>query len=255
MSCEAIMAFTVGELAKLTGVTVRTLHHYDEIGLVRPSARSAAGYRLYDDGDVLRLQQVLLHRELGLPLEQIAAVLDAPGFARAEALRAQRAALADKRERIDAMIVAVDAALRLEEGRSEMQATDVKTMFDGFDHAQYEEEARQKWGETDAYKESARRTKQYGKAEWEQIRGEAEAIYARLAELMREGAAPDDARCKGVVEAHRAHIDRWFYPCSKEMQVNLAEMYVSDPRFTANLDKVADGFARFLRDAIVASSR
>ena len=81
------MAFTVGELAKLTGVTVRTLHHYDEIGLVTPSQRTAAGYRLYGERDVMRLQQVLVHRELGLPLEQIAAVLDAPGFARAEALR------------------------------------------------------------------------------------------------------------------------------------------------------------------------
>jgi DNA-binding transcriptional MerR regulator len=249
------MAFTVGELAKLTGVTVRTLHHYDEIGLVRPSGRSAGGYRLYDDSDVLRLQQVLLHRELGLPLEQIAAVLDAPGFARAEALRAQRAALVEKRDRLDGMLAAVDAALRLEEGTIDMKDQDVKSMFEGFDHAQYEEEAKQRWGGTDAYKESARRTKQYGKPEWEQIRGEAEAIYARLAELMAEGASPDDARCKGVVEAHRAHIDRWFYPCSKEMHVNLAEMYVSDPRFTANLDKVGPGFARFLRDAIVAASR
>src|SRR5512143_3548210 len=115
MSCEALMAFTVGELAKLTGVTVRTLHHYDEIGLVRPSARSAAGYRLYDDGDVVRLQQVLLHRELGLPLEQIAAVIDAPGFRRVDALRAQRAALAEKRDRLDGMLAAVDAALRLAE--------------------------------------------------------------------------------------------------------------------------------------------
>jgi len=129
----------------------------------------------------------------------------------------------------------------------------VSTMFGGFDHSQYEEEVRQKWGETDSYKESARRTKGYGKAEWEQIRRDWEAIYARLAELMREGAAADDARCKGVVEAHRAHIDRWFYPCSVEMHAQLAEMYVSDPRFTANLDKVAPGFARYLRDAIVAA--
>lgn len=255
MSCEALMAFTVGDLAKLTGVTVRTLHHYDEIGLVRPSARSAAGYRLYDDGDVLRLQQVLLHRELGLPLEQIAAVLDAPGFQRVDALRAQRAVLVEKRDRLEGMLAAVDAALRLEKGTREMQPDDVKGMFGGFDPSQYEDEVKQTWGDTDAYTESARRTKQYGKAEWEQIRRDWETIYARLAELMHEGATPDDARCKGIVEAHRAHIDRWFYPCSKEMHASLAEMYVSDPRFTANLDKVAPRFARFLRDAIVASSR
>jgi DNA-binding transcriptional MerR regulator len=248
-----MMAFTVGELAKLTGVTVRTLHHYDEIGLVSPSQRTAAGYRLYGERDVLRLQQVLVHRELGLPLEQIAAVLDAPGFARAEALRVQRAALVERRGKLDAMLAALDAALRLEEGKADMKDDDVKTLFGGFDPAQYEDEVKQRWGETDAYKESARRTKTYGKAEWEQIRRDWEAIYARLAELMREGAAPGDPRCKGVVEAHRAHIDRWFYPCSVEMHAGLAELYVSDPRFTANLDKVAPGFAQYLHDAIVAT--
>lgn len=247
------MAFTVGELAKLTGITVRTLHHYDELGVVRPSARSAAGYRLYEEQDVLRLQQVLLYRELGLALEQIAAVIDDPAFSRGEALRAHRAALLERRVRLDAMVAAVDAALRLEEGKTTMKDQDVSSMFEGFDHAQYEEEARQKWGGSDAYKEGARRTKQYGKAEWEQIRRDWDAIYARLAALMGEGAAPGDARCRGVVEAHRAHIERWFYPCSVEMHAQLAEMYVSDPRFAANLDKVAPGFARYLRDSIVAA--
>jgi len=251
------MAFTVGELAKLTGVTVRALHHYDELGLVRPSARSDAGYRLYDDADVMRLQQVLVYRELGLPLEQIAAVLEAAADGRAgdraDALRGHRAALVEKRGRLDAMLSAIDAALRLEEGKTAMQPDDVKSMFEGFDHAQYEAEAKEKWGDGEAWKESARRTKGYGKAEWEQIRRDWDAIYARLAELMREGAAPDDPRCKGMVEAHRAHIDRWFYPCSPEMHAAVAEMYVSDPRFTANFEKVAPGFAQFLRDAIVAA--
>lgn len=249
------MAFTVGELAKLTGVTVRTLHHYDEIGLVRPSQRTAAGYRLYGEDDVLRLQQVLVHRELGLPLEQIAAVLDAPQLARTRALRAQRAALVEKRSKLDAMVAAIDAALRLAEGKTDMQPDDVTTMFDGFDPARYDDEVQQRWGDTDAYQESARRTKRYGKPEWEQIRRDAEAIYARLAELMREGAPADDPRCHGVVEAHRAHIDRWFYPCSRQMHANLAELYVGDPRFTASLDKVAPGFAQYLHDAIAAASR
>jgi MerR family transcriptional regulator, thiopeptide resistance regulator len=248
------MAFTVGELAKLTGVTVRALHHYDELGLIRPSARSEAGYRLYDPRDVVRLQQLLVYRELGLPLEQIATVLDQQG-ASAEALRVHRAALVEKRARIDAMLEGLDAALRLEEGKRPMQPDDVKSMFEGFDHSQYEEEAKQKWGATDAYKESARRTKGYGKAEWEQIRRDWDAIYSRLAELMREGAAADDARVKGVAEAHRAHIDRWFYPCSVEMYARLAEMYVGDPRFAASFEKVATGLAQFLHDAIVANSR
>jgi DNA-binding transcriptional MerR regulator len=243
------MPFTVGELSRLTGVTVRALHHYDEVGLVRPSQRSAAGYRLYDDDDVLRLQQVLVFRELGVGLEEIAAVLD--GADRVELLRKHRSMLAAKRDRLDAMLAAVDAAIGMK-GHA-MQPDDVKTMFDGFDPAQYEDEARQKWGHTDAYKESARRTKQYGKAEWEMIRGEAHAIYTRLAELMRGGAAPGDPGVQREVLAHRAHIDRWFYPCSNEIHHGLGEMYVADPRFTANLDKYGTGFAQFLRDAIVAS--
>src|SRR6185369_16523131 len=133
------MALTVGELAKLTGVTVRALHHYDEIGLVRPSQRSDAGYRLYIEGDVLRLQQVLLFRELGLPLDEIAGVLDDPDHRRVDTLRRHREVLVGKRVRLDAMVAAIDTALRLEEGTA-MQPDDVKTMFEGFDPAQHEAE-------------------------------------------------------------------------------------------------------------------
>lgn len=248
------MAFTVGELSKLTGVTVRALHHYDEIGLVRPSQRSAAGYRLYDEADALRLQQVLVLRELGVPLDEIGAAIDA-ATDRAALLRKHRAQLAEKRGRLDAMLTAVDAALEvLERGKQTMTPDDWKTMFDGFDPAQYEAEAEERWGKTDAYQESARRTRQYGKAEWEEIRRESEAIYARLGQLMRQGAAASDPAVQTAVEDHRRHIDRWFYPCSSQMHKGLGEMYVADPRFTANLDKKAgEGFARFLRDAIAAS--
>src|SRR5437762_1393306 len=182
------MPFTVGDISRLTGVTVRALHHYDEIGLVKPSQRSPAGYRLYDESDALRLQQVLVLRELGVPLDEIAGVLDRAGD-RAALLRSHRAALVEKRGRIDAMVAAVDAALRvLEEGNQTMRAEDFKQMFDGFNPEDYEEEARQKWGNTSAYKESARRTAQYGKSEWEEIKRESEDINTRLRDLMRQGA-------------------------------------------------------------------
>src|SRR5215467_3801754 len=124
---EDPMAFTVGELSRLTGVTVRALHHYDEIGLVRPSQRTAAGYRLYDEPDVLRLQQVLVLRELGVPLDQIAGVIDA-ATDRAALLRGHRAALAEKRARLDAMLSAVDAALAVLERGKPMTPEDFKTM-------------------------------------------------------------------------------------------------------------------------------
>src|SRR5262245_13866872 len=131
-----IMAtITVGELSRLTGITVRELHHYDEIGLVRPSQRSAAGYRLYDDRDLLGLPQVLVPRELGLALDEIAAALDTAD--RATLLRRHRAALAEKRGQLDAMLAAVDAALAVMEERRVMTNDEMKRMFDGFDPAQY----------------------------------------------------------------------------------------------------------------------
>jgi MerR family transcriptional regulator, thiopeptide resistance regulator len=237
------MAFTVGELAKLTGITVRTLHHYDEIGLVQPSDRSRAGYRLYGDDDVLRLQQVLVYKELGLPLDEIAAVLDDPAFARGDALERHRAALLAKRDRLDRMLASLDAAIRHEKG----SVMDVKSMFEGF-----EAEAKERWGHTDAYKESARRTKQYGAAEWAQIRAEGDAGYARFAEL--SGTPVTDPRVQAAVVAHREHITRWFYPCSVEMQRGLAEMYIADPRFTANIDRIAPGMARYIHEAISGCS-
>ena len=246
------MSYTVGQLAALAHVTVRALHHYDEIGLVRPSQRTSAGYRLYGDRDVMRLQQVLVFRELGVPLDEIATAID-EATDRAALLRKHRSALVDRRTRIDAMLAAVDAALGALEKGNAMQPSDVKKMFEGFNPEDHEEEARERWGNTEAYKESARRTKQYGKPEWEAIRREGEAIYARLAELMRQGAAAGDPAVQAAVEDHRLHIDRWFYPCSKQMHHGLGEMYVADARFTANLDKVAPGFAKFLRDAIAAS--
>lgn len=249
---QLIMAITVGELSRLTGITVRALHHYDEIGLVRPSQRSAAGYRLYDDDDVLRLQQVLVLRELGLALDEIAAALDTAD--RATLLRRHRAALAGRRGQLDAMLAAVDAALAVMEGTRVMTNDELKTLFDGFDPARYEEEVQQRWGKTAAYAESQRRTRSYGKAEWEEIKREAEAIYGKLAAFMSAGTPVGDPAVQAAVAEHRAHITRWFYDCSEEIHRGLGEMYIADPRFTANLDKHAPGFARYLRDAIAASS-
>lgn len=246
------MAYTVGELSRLSGITVRALHHYDEIGLCRPSERTAAGYRLYAEPDVLRLQQVLVLRELGLPLEEIARVIDEEPD-RAALLRRHRAALVEKRGKLDALLAAVDTALHRLEGETTMTDSDVTRLFEGFDPAQHEDEVRARWGTTDAYKESARRTKGYTRADWDRFNAESAANGARIAALMRAGTPVTDPEVQAAVTEHRLLIDRWFYPCSTEMHKALGSMYVTDPRFTANLDKLGAGYAQYLSDAIAAS--
>ena len=163
--------YQVKQVARLTGLTIRTLHHYDAIGLLAPSARSAAGYRLYDDDDLLRLQQILIGRELGLSLEAIRRSLDDPRFDRRQALLAQRTELEARTARTTTMIRAIDAALTAIE-ENDMSKVDLKKIFDGFDPEQYADEAEERWGHTDAYRISAERTKAYSAADWQRFKEE-----------------------------------------------------------------------------------
>jgi DNA-binding transcriptional MerR regulator len=252
--------YLVKEVAALSGVTVRALHHYHELGLLTPNARTAAGYRLYSDDDLLRLQQILIGRELGLSLEAIRRSLDDPGFDRRAALTAQRAELTARAGRAESMVRAIDAALAaLEEAEDEEDTNvgtkvDFKKIFDGFDHEKYEDEARQRWGNTDAYKVSAQRTKSYTEAEWTRMKDEQAAIYADAFAALSAGAAPDDARALAVAERHRLSIDRWFYPCSPKMHAGLADMWEADERFATNIDKHGAGLTKFLAAAVRASA-
>src|SRR6185503_11059591 len=150
--------YQVKQVASLSGLTIRALHHYDSIGLLMPSARSPAGYRLYDDDDLLRLQQILIGRELGLSLEEIRRSLDDPHFDRKKALLAQREQLERRVRQAQEMVQAIDAALAVLDGKSKGGNMDMKEIFGGFDPAKYEDEAKERWGNTDAYKESTKRT-------------------------------------------------------------------------------------------------
>jgi len=242
----------VKDVARLTGVTVRTLHYYDQLGLLVPSERTEAGYRLFSDADLLRLQQILIHRELGCPLERIKRILDDPAFDRRRALLEQREKLVERAGRTDAMIRAVDAALEAIEGGSKMDAREI---FAGFDPAEHEDEARRRWGGTNAYQEASRRTAGYSKEDWRRIKAEDEALMKALAEQLRAGAAPDDPKVLELAEQHRRHIDRWYYPCSRARHTGLAELYVADPRFAAAFDRHAEGLALFVAEAIRANAR
>jgi len=248
------MAHTVGEVARLAGVSVRTLHHYDAIGLLEPSVRTEAGYRLYGPEDLAGLQQVLFFRELGFGLEDIRRIMADPAFDRREALMLQWRMLADKAASLHKMMGAVDAALEAVERGTTMDEKDMFEVFGEFDPKRYEAEVQQRWGETDAYKESARRSKRYSKDDWKRFKEESEAIGLAAAKLMDDGVAADDARAMDLVEQARLQIDTWFYPCSHEMHCNLAEMYIADPRFTATYEKIHGGMAKWWHDAILANA-
>jgi MerR family transcriptional regulator, thiopeptide resistance regulator len=247
-------SYQVSEVARITGVSVRALHHYDEIRLLVPKERSDAGYRRYDDHDLLRLQQILIGREQGLTLEEIRRSLDDPRFDHRQALLAQKRQLQHQARRTDDMIRAVDAALAIVEGPTG-GTVDMQQLFDGFDPTQYEAEAQERWGDTDAYRESAKRSKRYTKADWGAIRDEQAAIYADASKALQAGRAPGSTEAMDVAERHRLSIGRWFYPCSPAMHEGLADMWEADGRFAANIDQHGAGLTAFLAAAVRANAR
>jgi len=245
---------TVSEVSRLAGVSVRALHHYDEIGLLVPSGRTGAGYRLYSRDDLDRLQEVLLFRELEIPLEDIGVLLAGGAFDRRAALELQHELLIQKAVRTGALITSVERAINAERTGVRMTTEETFEVFGDFDPADYADEVQERWGETDAYKESARRTARYTKADWERFKAESQQIGTGTARLMDEGVPATDPRAMDFAEAARLQIDTWFYPCSHEMHVNLAEMYIADPRFTATYEKIHEGMARYWHDAILANA-
>ena len=245
----------VGEVARLAGVTVRTLHHYDEIGLLRPGARSAAGYRLYDGDDLLRLQRVLAYRELGFGLDEIGRVLDEAGPDDEVALlRRQRDALAGRIARLQQVLAAVTPTMEARTMGIELTPAEILEVFGDDDPTRYADEAAQRWGGTDPYRQSHERSRRYTKADWQQVKAEQEASTARYAEVFAAGAAPTSVEAMDAAEAHRQLITRWFYDCPPQLHRGLGDLYVDDPRFTAHYDAHGDGLARWVRDAVHANA-
>lgn len=250
----------VGEVARLAGVTVRTLHHYDEIGLLRPGGRTAAGYRLYDERDLVRLQRILAYRELGFGLDEVARLVDAPGAAgdgptdEVALLRRQRDELARRIERLQQVLAAVETTMEARTMGIELTPKEILEVFGDDDPTQYAEEAQERWGDTDAYKQSQDLARSYTKADWQRIKDEQEATGADYARVMASGAAPGSTEAMDAAEAQRLMITRWFYDCSHEMHRGLGDMYVADPRFTAHYEQIAPGLAQFVRDAIHANA-
>ncbi|PWR06239.1 MerR family transcriptional regulator [Micromonospora acroterricola] len=248
------MAYTVGQVARVAGVTVRTLHHYDEIGLLSPSGRTPAGYRRYDDADLERLQLVLYYRELGFPLEEIAAIIDDPAADPAAHLRRQHELLTVRIKRLQEMVTAIEFAMEASKLNIPLTPEERFEVFGDFNPEEHEAEAEQRWGDTEAYRESNRRVSRYGKDDWLRIKAENEDWGRRMTEVLASGVPADSPEAMELAEEHRQIISRWFYECSYEVHTGLADMYMADERFTRHYENTAPGLAAYLNEAIHANA-
>ncbi|MFD1953241.1 MerR family transcriptional regulator [Paenibacillus thailandensis] len=239
------MAMMVKEVAELTGVSVRTLHHYDEIGLLVPDEVTEAGYRLYSDRNLEMLQQILFFRALEFPLKQIKEIVSRPDFDRLEALELHHKLLLEKRSRLDRMIATLEQTKRHMKGEIRMTNEE---KFQGFDFSKnpYEKEAREKWGDQ-AVDGMKAKLVDMGEAGQEKLGAEMNAIYAKLAEL--RGGAPDSDEAQEAIGEWYSFLNR-LGSYTPEAFRGLGQLYVDDTRFTNNIDKFGEGLALFMRDAM-----
>src|SRR5664279_1073009 len=210
------MSYTVGQVATLAGVTVRTLHHYGQIGLLEPRDRSGAGYRRYSADDLQRLQHILFYRELGFSLDEISTILADPGANTGAHLRRQRELLTNRMARLTAMVAAVEKELEAYTMGIQLTPEEKFEIFGPNYSEDHETEAEQRWGDTDAWAQSQRRTSKLTKQQWTEIKETGDDLNRRLAAAMQGGAAPDSTEAMDLAEEHRRAIET-FYDCPHGM--------------------------------------
>ena len=240
--------YTVRDLAKLSGVSVRTLHHYDEIGLLAPETRSDSGYRLYGQRELLRLQQILFYRELEVPLKEIARIMDDPNFDEREALHGHRNTLQNRQVRLGGLIATIDRTLLKLEGKE--MVTD-KELYEGFTDEQikrYEKEVSENY-DPGLVAESKKRTKKMSKDQWAAVKKEGESINKELAQALGSGLSPDATEVQALVLRHHRWIEN-FYSASKEVYLGLGQLYVTNSEFRDHYEKYGTGLADYLNTAI-----
>lgn len=242
---------TIGEIARLSGVTVRALHHYDEIGLLTPSERRDNGYRGYSKDDITRLQHILTYRELGLGLHEIAGILD-ERVETIETLRCAHHRVEEQIKRLERISIRLGETIEATKRGNHMTPEEKLDVFGTFNPDDHAAEAEERWGHTDSYSESMLRTGSYTPEDWKQQSEEGRGISEALLVLMSEGVNHDSEQASNLVDAHRAHISKWFYECTPEIHAALGTMYVADERFRSNIDEAGEGLAGYLSAAIAA---
>lgn len=235
----------IHEVAKLTGVTVRTLQYYDQIGLLPPSKLTEAGYRLYDQQALETLQKILFFRELDFPLRQIKEILFNPGYDQAEALQKQKELLTMKRDRLDRLIALTVSVLK---GDKMMHFADFDQTEIEKAMQKYAEEVKSRWEHTDAYAESEKKTKTYGIEEWKAVNEKGETILRAFGEHRTE--SPESETAQALVRQWQQHINDSFYTCTDEILAGLGQMYGNDIRFAETIDLFGKGTAAFMAKAI-----
>ncbi len=238
--------FTVKQLSKLAGVTPRTLHHYDAIGLLKPSQVGENGYRYYGEESLLRLQQILYYREMDMPLEDIKKIVGRRDFDALDALESHKDALKKRVERLNVLLSTVDNTINFLKGKKTMSD---KSLFEGFSEEEQEKyagEAAQKW-DAETVRTSNKKWKSYSDAEKKKILEEGNTLYTDLAAVMSKGAASKDTQA--IIARWHKHMQYFWLP-NDEQLLGLADLYNDDPRFKANYEKVQPGLAEFMREAV-----
>jgi MerR family transcriptional regulator, thiopeptide resistance regulator len=254
MHADEHLTWTVGDVAKLTGVSVRMLHHYDEIGLLQPR-RAASGYRRYDAADLERLRRILYYRELDFGLDEIRELLDRPGRESDDHVRRQHKLLHERIGRAEQLLAALQKEMEARRMGMSLTPEEQFEVF-GTDRVggEWADEAEQRWGDTEAFRESARRTARYSKDDWIALKAEADEGLRAFAAAMSDGAPVDGTRAMDLAETHRQYLTRWFYDCSHELHRGLAQLYLADERFSATFDSVAPGLAAYVAASITANA-
>jgi DNA-binding transcriptional MerR regulator len=240
------MRYTVKQLSDLAGVTIRTLHYYDEIGLLNPSAHGENGYRYYGDESLLRLQQILFYRELDLPLDQIKKIMESPGFDLLSALASHREQLLKRIAQTERLIATVDDTILHLKGKKEMSKRQFFEAFSDEQQAEYEKEAMQIYDPA-TVKAANKKWKNYSPAEKQRIGEEGNAVYEHILLAMPKGASSPEAQAG--VERWRRHLEYFWVP-NDEQLLGLVDLYNNDPRFKANYDKIDPHLAKFMREAV-----
>ncbi len=239
--------YTVHELAKLAGITVRTLHHYDQIGLLKPTARTEADYRLYGPAELERLQQILFFKELEFPLRDIKRIIDNPGFNPLETLKEHRRVLRQKARRYDDLVKTVEKTIKnFREQTMPLKDDDLYKGFSREKIEQYKKEVRERYDPV-LVAESEKRIGKMSKGRWQGVQQEGEDVARALAVLMDR--APSDPAVQELIARHHRWIEN-FYPCNAQVYRGLGEMYVSNEEFRAYYEKFAEGLADFMQMAM-----